>query len=194
MGMSGARNLKAWAALLMAALAASVLMAMVLAGPAQAAPFAVTNTADSGAGSLRQAISDANGSVGEDTIAFDPSLSGQTITLGSQLAVADSAGLTIDGGSANITVSGNNAVRVLDVRSGAKLTLNNLTVANGRGAGGGGIYNNGTLMVTNSTLSGNSAPYVSTSGGGIENNAGTLTVTNSTLWGNIAPAPAEAAA
>ena len=186
MGMSGARNLKVWAALLMAALAASVLMAVVLAAPAQAAPFAVTDTADSGAGSLRQAISDANGSVGEDTINFDPSLSGQTITLGSQLAVADSAGLIIDGGSANITVSGNNAVRVLEVRSGAKLTLNNLTVANGRGAGGGGIYNNGTLTVTNSTLSGNSAPYVSTSGGGIENNGGTLTVTNSTLSGNSA--------
>ena len=186
MGMSGVRNLKAWAALLMAVLAASVLMAVVIAAPAQAAPFSVTNTADSGEGSLRQAISDANASVGEDTIAFDPSLSGQTITLGSQLAVADSAGLTIDGGSANITVSGNNAVRVLDVRGGAKLTLNNLTVANGNGASGGGIYNNGTLTVANSTLSGNSAPSVSNSGGGILNNNGTLTVTNSTLSGNSA--------
>ena len=187
MGMSGVRNLKAWAALLMAALAASVLMAVVLAAPAQAAPFSVTNTADSGEGSLRQAISDANANAGEDTIAFDPSLSGQTITLASQLTITDSAGLTIDGGSADITVSGNNAVRVFDVRSGAKLTLNNLTVANGRGAGGGGIYNNaGTVAVTNSTLSGNSAPYVSTSGGGIENNNGTLTVTNSTLSGNSA--------
>ena len=182
MGMSGARNLKAWAALLMAALAASVLMAVVLASPAQAAPFSVTNTADSGEGSLRQAISDADAGAGEDTINFDPSLSGQTITLGSQLAVADSAGLIIDGGSANITVSGNNAVRVFEVRSGAKLTLNNLTVANGRGAAGGGIANLGTLTVTNSTLSGNSAYYGG--GGGIWNNGGTVTVTNSTLSGN----------
>ena len=184
--MREVRNLEARAALLMAALAASVLMAVVLAAPAQAAPFSVTNTADSGEGSLRQAISDANASAGEDTINFDPSLSGQTITLGSQLAVADSAGLTIDGGSANITVSGNNAVRVLDVRSGAKLILNNLTVANGRGASGGGIYNNGTLTVTNSTLSGNSAPDVGNSGGGIQNNNGTVTVSNSTLSGNSA--------
>ena len=131
MGMSGVRNLKVWAALLMAALAASVLMAVVLASPAQAAPFSVTNTNDSGEGSLRQAISDANASAGEDTINFDPSLSGQTITLSSQqLTIADSAGLTIDGGSANITVSGNNALRVFDVLFvDAKLTLNNLTVA-----------------------------------------------------------------
>jgi hypothetical protein len=189
MGMNAVRNLKVWAALLMAAVAASVLMAVVLAAPAQAAPFSVTNTADSGAGSLRQAISDANASAGEDTINFAPSLSGQTITLGSQLAVADSAGLTIDGGSANITVSGDNKYRVLDVRSGAKLTLNNLTVANGRINFGGGIFNNGTLTVTNSTLSGNNAneDFGSGGGGGIWNAAsGTATVSNSTLSGNSA--------
>ncbi len=179
-------SLRSLMLLMLAALAASVLMAVVIAAPAQAAPFSVTNTADSGEGSLRQAISDANASVGEDTINFDPSLSGQTITLGSELRITDSAGLIIDGASANITVSGNNAVRVFDV-IGAKLTLNNLTVANGRGASGGGIYNNGgTLTVTNSTLSGNSAPYVGTSGGGIINNGGTLTVSNSTLSGNSA--------
>ena len=182
MGMSGVRNLKVWAALLMAALAASVLMAVVLAAPAQAAPFSVTNTADSGEGSLRQAISDANASAGEDTINFDPSLLGQTITLSSQqLTIADSAGLIIDGGSANITVSGNNAVRVFEVRSGAKLTLNNLTVANGRGASGGAISNRGTVTVTNSTLSGNSAP----SGGGIYDGA-TATLKN-TIVANSPP-------
>ena len=180
MGMSAVRNLKVWAPLLMAALAASLLMAVVLAAPAQAAPFSVTNTADSGEGSLRQAVSDANASAGEDTISFDPSLSGQTITLGSQLRVTDSAGLTIDGGSANITVSGNNAVRVFDVLfADAKLTLNNLTVANGRGAGGGGIYNNGTLTVTNSTLSGNSVTDVDYGrGGGISNSGGSATLQN----------------
>ncbi len=189
MGMSAVRNLKVWAALLMVALAASVLMAVVIAAPAQAAPFSVTNTADSGEGSLRQAISDANASAGEDTINFDPSLSGQTITLGSQLpAITDGAGLVIDGGSANITVSGNSAVRVFAVGTptigGAKLTLNNLTVANGRSILGGGILNesSNTLTVSNSTLSGNSANYA---GGGIHNNSpGTLTVSNSTLSGN----------
>ena len=63
------------AALLMAAaLAASVVMAaVVLASPAWAAPYTVINTNDSGAGSLRQAIIDANTDAGvEDTINFDP--------------------------------------------------------------------------------------------------------------------------
>jgi hypothetical protein len=44
------------------------LMVVVLASPAQAATFTVTVTNDSGAGSLRQAILDANAAAGEDTI------------------------------------------------------------------------------------------------------------------------------
>jgi hypothetical protein len=47
---------------------------------------------------------------------------------------------------------------------------------------GGGISNSGTLTITNSTLSGNSATI---DGGGIEND-GTLTVTGTTLSGNVA--------
>ena len=184
------------ALLLWATLAASVMM--VLASPAHAAAYTVNSTADttdsdgcttaSGGCTLREAINAANTSSGvADTINFDEqSLPGQqTITLGSQLTITDSAGLIIDGGSANITVSGNNAVRVFDVvLSGAKLTLTNITVANGRlnFSAGAGIFNNGTLTVNNSTLSGNSAP----SGGGIYNQGGTLTVSNSTLSGNSA--------
>jgi Bacterial Ig-like domain len=175
----------------------ALMMAVVLVGPTQAAtPFTVINANDSGVGSLRQAILDANGAAGEDTINFDPSLSGQTITLGSQLPpITDGAGLVIDGGSAKVTVSGNNAVRVFAVGtptiSGAKLTLNNLTVANGRSILGGGILNaaSNTLTVRNSTLSGNNANENSASGGGgIWNNGGTITVSNSTLSGNSARA------
>jgi hypothetical protein len=171
----------------------ALVMAVVLVSPTQAAKtFTVINTNDSGGGSLRQAILDANGAAGEDTINFDPSLSGQTITLGSQLpAITDGAGLVIDGGSAKITVSGNSAVRVFAVGtptiSGAKLTLNNLTVANGRAILGGGILNesSNTLIVRNSTLSGNKADEGFASGGGIHNNSpGSLTVLNSTLSGN----------
>ena len=48
---------------------------------AQAATFTVTNTSDSGAGSLRQAILDANANPGLDTIAFDiPGAGVHTIT------------------------------------------------------------------------------------------------------------------
>jgi hypothetical protein len=171
--------------LMLAALAASVMMVVVLASQAQAATYTVANTNDSGEGSLRQAILDANVSTGADTINFALSPSeAHTITLLSPLpTITDPDGLTIDGGSADITLSGNNAVRVFVVGNSAKLTLNNLTVANGRADNaGGGILNLGTLEVNNSTISGNRAGTFS---GGIHN-VGTLEVNNSTISGNRA--------
>src|SRR5436305_12925878 len=48
----------------------SALWGFVLYSGASAATFTVTNTADTGPGSLRQAILDANGAAGTDTIAF----------------------------------------------------------------------------------------------------------------------------
>jgi hypothetical protein len=62
--------------------------------------------------------------------------------------------------------------------SGAKLTLNNLTVANGfaRSEGAGGINNSGTLTVSNSTLSDNQS-YNS----GSIINYGTATLENTIL-------------
>src|SRR5918995_972794 len=143
--MSRTSNLRRpLAALLMAAaLAASVVMAVVvLASPAWAATYTVTNNADSGEGSLRQAIIDANTSTGvADTINFELGSSAATITLTSSLPpITDGAGLTIDGGSADVTISGASQYRVFEVGPGAKLTLSNLTVANGADAtaSGGG--------------------------------------------------------
>ena len=53
---------------------------------AYAATYTVTNTADSGAGSLRQAIIDANNSFGSDTITFNiPGAGPHTITLTTEL-------------------------------------------------------------------------------------------------------------
>jgi len=57
--------------------------------------FTVTNTNDSGAGSLRQAILDSNAAGGTNTIEFDPTIAGQTITILSTLPV--SANADIDG-------------------------------------------------------------------------------------------------
>jgi hypothetical protein len=182
--------------LMLAVVAASVMAVVLLASPAHAANYTVSNTADSGAGSLRRAIINANASTSvADTIVFDQSLSGQTITLASELpAITGPAGLTIDGGKAKITISGNNAVGVFVVLSSigadGNLTLNNLTVANGyvdnRVDGrymGGAIDNSthSTLTVRNSTLSGNTAFF----GGGIIND-GSATLINSTLSGNTA--------
>jgi hypothetical protein len=175
------------AALLMgAALAASVLMAaVVFASPAWAAtPYTVINTNDSGAGSLRQAIIDANTTTGvADTINFNlGSAATITLTSGELPFITNGAELTIDGGSADITISGDNQHRVFLVDSGAKLTLRNLTVANGAASDGGGILSGGTLEVSNSTLSGNSA---SNGDGGINNLEGTATLKNT----NVANSP-----
>src|SRR5438067_13661342 len=93
-----------------------LLAALALAGArsAGAATFTVGNTSDSGAGSLRQAILDANGAAGADTILFGSGVTG-TITLTSgQLSITGD--LTITGPGANrLTVSGNNASRVFQI-------------------------------------------------------------------------------
>src|SRR5439155_4822030 len=72
----------------------------------------VSNTLDSGKGSLRDAIKKANSG---DTIVFDSSLNGQTITLSSgELAITQS--LDIEGpGAGLLAISGNQASRVLDI-------------------------------------------------------------------------------
>src|SRR5215467_3245129 len=71
------------------------------AGVVGGTTFTVINTDDSGAGSLRQAITDANGAgAGPHTIAFDiPGAGVHTITLASSLPHVSNPtnGLTIDG-------------------------------------------------------------------------------------------------
>ena len=76
--------------------------------------------------------------------------------------------------------------------AGVNVTITNSSVSNniaGSHEGppfpfgyGGGIYNLGTVMITNSTINGNT---VGNYGGGIAN-SGTLTITNSTVSGNSA--------
>jgi hypothetical protein len=94
-------------------------------------------------------------------------------------------GLEILGpGAAVLTVSGSNAVRVFEINAGVTARILGLTVADGRGGDGGGILNNGTLEVSNVTLSSNATDSPD-DGGGIFND-GTLILTNSTLSDNSA--------
>ena len=163
---------------------------------ASAATITVMNTADTGAGSLRQALLDASDG---DTIDFDLTYPA-TITLTSGQLVVDKS-ITISGPGANqLAVNGNAASRVFSISSGKTVTISGLTITNGLASGsdnhGGGIFNSGTLTVSNSTISGNSvAPdgSVGGQGGGIFNfndcNCSTnaiLTVSNSTISGNSA--------
>src|SRR5215207_5297457 len=107
---------------LLALLLTLALLGLLTPAPARAASFIVTNTNDSGAGSLRQAILDANGTAGADTITF--TVSG-TIPLASTLPAIDDE-LTIDGTGQSITISGDNTVRVIAVNRGKTLNLNAL--------------------------------------------------------------------
>ncbi len=95
------------------------------------------------------------------------------------------ADTTIDGSGQTVTISGNHAVRVFTVNPGVTLSLNELTVANGNAQRfrRRRHLNSGTLTVSNSTFSGNSA---NGSGGGIGNYNGTWSVSNSTFSGNSA--------
>ena len=120
---------------------------MALEGRTLLSTVTVSNTNDSGDGSLRQAILDANTNAGDDAIVFSSLFnSRQTITLtGGQLTLTDTATTTITGPGANLlTVSGNGAGRVFQVTDGAAAALSGLTITGGSSDTGGGVRNDGT--------------------------------------------------
>jgi predicted outer membrane repeat protein len=156
----------------------------------------VMNLNDSGTGSLRQTIASA---ASGDTIQFASSLSGGTLTLTSgELTIGQN--VTIVGlGSANLTISGDGASTVFAISAGANVNISSLTITDGNaGLGdGGGIYNDGTLIVANCTLSSDTALTSMDTlgfsggsaglGGGIYNDAGgTLTISGTTITGGVA--------
>ena len=133
--------------------------------------------------SLRDAMNIVN-SAGHADIVLAPGLDGRTIKLSSTLPVITGQMSLVGPGANNLTVSGANSTGVGTIFTVTSVAyLYGLTVANGNAGGGtgGGIFNVGTLTVSNSTISGNSAAE----GGGIFN-VGTLTVSNSTISGNSA--------
>ena len=150
-----------------------------------ASALTVTNTNDSGAGSLRQTIIDtpANGVVN-----FAPGLSGQTVTLSSEIVLTKA--LTVDASALKqgLIISGANSTRLLRINAAGNLTLRKLTFKNGNGTGaadsgfGGAIYNVGTATVQLCTFERNLG---SNYGGAIYNGiASTLTVDRSTFTVN----------
>src|SRR5690242_11154240 len=78
---------------------------------AQAADFTVTNLNDAGAGSLRQAILDANAAPGSDRVLFQSGLSGTIALTTGQLSITDSVQV-LGAGPGQLTVSGNGASRI----------------------------------------------------------------------------------
>ncbi|HXQ62802.1 MAG TPA: right-handed parallel beta-helix repeat-containing protein, partial [Acidimicrobiales bacterium] len=162
-------------------------VAVVVVGPpvAEAATDTVTNCSGSASvtGSLPYEVAHAGSG---DTIVFALSPPCATITLAS--AIVLSQNLTITGpGADTLAVSGGSSVTVFAVDSGITDSISGLTIedAYNNTGFGGGIYNDGTLHVTDVTLSDNTNAVGY--GGGIYNDSsGNLTVTASTLSDNTA--------
>lgn len=137
--------------------------------------------------SLRDAIATASSTV-MDTIDFAVALQGGTITLATGLTI--SKRLKIDGGDRQITVSGDNAVRVFEVNASNNETviLEKLTVADGyvdadanpNPVEGGGIRNgnNSILGLFNVTVARNSAVH----GGGLYQASGGMSIIANSLF------------
>jgi hypothetical protein len=142
----------------------------------------VLNNNDSGSGSLRQAITNANNQGGSHVINMTL-IDGNQITLDSPLPAIDSALTFIGPGADLLTISGNNIYQVFYVNNGASGSFHHLTIADGRGQGGG-IYNNGGLVqLINSVVNNN---FGIISGGGIFNSVGQINITASTISNNSA--------
>jgi len=179
-------RLSSWARLVGLALllGVGVLASLGLTSGTVHAATTLTVTNCSNDSQLQADVSTANSDNANDTITF--ACSG-AIPLTSTLNITGS--MTLDGSGQSVTLDGNNSVQVLSVDSGVSFTLNALTIAHGSGVvtdgGGGGIYNQGMLSISNSTVSGNSAGNGG-DGGGILNAGGTLSISNSTVSGNSA--------
>jgi uncharacterized protein with beta-barrel porin domain len=106
---------------------------LLTAAPVQGADYLVTNANDSGLGSLRQAILDANAAgAGNHTITIDASVT--SLTLGATPLDRIGVNVTIDGGGA--TINGNNN-RIFFVAEG-NVAFRNLSLSGGLAQGGNG--------------------------------------------------------
>ncbi len=180
---------------------------LIPAGAATAATFTVTNLADSGLGSLRQAVLNANAAAGPDDVVFGPGVLGTITLITGEIAISDP--LVVHGpGIAVLTVSGNDLTRVFyvekpSVATPIDVTLSGLTLTHGRGIldhsslgwVGGAVFANGeNLSILDSVISNSTAglpqdPPAFTCGGNVallnpaEVSGVTLRIVNSLLTG-----------
>ncbi len=202
----------------MLAALAGILVIVISLIPAQqthAAVFNPLNTAQ-----LIAAINTANGNGQADTINLVAGFTYDLTVIDNGIEGNNGLPSILPDGGFSLTINGNGATirrgdgtwtcpgvanpdfRIFHVAAGSDLTLNNVTVSDGcvQGTGvaasGGGIFNRGTLTVTNSTITDNMArgndvncvaPCTGDdgNGGGIYS-TGTLNIDNSTISNNTA--------
>jgi len=167
---------------------------MMLTTEALAATFMVSNDADSGPGSLRQAIIDANATPGPDRIEFQ-SLPG-TITLNSgHILISDD--LDIIGPAGGQTISAALSSRIFtQTNAAATLRLENLTLTQGRTTSnaasdpdcqidgvGGALCAQGPLVLVRCSVLDSETTGVNADGGGMFAGGG-LQMSDSEIRGN----------
>jgi CSLREA domain-containing protein len=185
----------------------SVLLAILffpLANSASAAPellFVVDSTADQddatpGDGlcqtadsdcTLRAAVQESNAQAVPTTITFDPTISGTPIVL-TQGQIVITNDLIITGlGVDNTIIDGSANSRIFRVQAGVESAIEGATLTNGTDANGAGIFNEGTLTITNSLISENVATGTGAAeGGGGIFNSGTLSLVSTNVMSNTA--------
>jgi CSLREA domain-containing protein len=164
--------------------------------------------ADDGACTLREAIINANNNdqsgstdcpagTGDDTISlkgfYQLAIEGmyESAARTGDLDITDN--LTVQGLDTGATIDGNSLDRVFDISNGAVVTFSRITIQNGspymedpqgpgeHGGGGGIAISGSTVVVQESTVTGN---FASGSGAGIANAGGSLQIENSTISNN----------
>jgi CubicO group peptidase (beta-lactamase class C family) len=148
----------------------------------------VTTLADSGPGSLRQALGNATARPGLDIVTFAANLNGGALAPASELVISDDSGpvlITATNLPRGLSINGQGARRAFNIASGTVI-LDSLTISNCAVPGdiGGGILTGGNLTLRRCTISGNAASY----GGGVYNlSTGTaLMLDHCTVFGNVA--------
>ena len=174
---------------------AAVGATLAMAGSADAANFEVTNTNDSGAGSLRQAVADiAVSPPGEaDTITFAPNVTGTIALTSGQLDLSQA--VSIEGpGRDVLKISGGGTQRIFNIEGVSPgnpddFSISGLTLSSGGGVPRGGAIYSGVLggaepidlTITDSALTGNQADDF---GGAIASSGNSLEIADSILTGN----------
>lgn len=147
-----------------------------VSGAAQAAPAATFTVCASGCDYAT--ISDAVGDVPPGSV-----IAVQAGTFNENVVIDQS--VTIQGQGIGVTViDGQDSGSVLEIEAGSEVTLQDMTLQNGSSVnGGGGIYNEGTLTITNLLIQNNEAPCAD--GGGVLNWA-QVTMQDIELTNNVA--------
>lgn len=141
----------------------SIAFLLLLGSPA-IAQIIVTNSNDSGMGSLRQAVIDASAG---STITFALTTNGNTIMLDSEITIDKE--LTINGnGDDNTIISGNGSSRIFVIADADDVTINNIAFTDGAASDNGGAISvtDTNVLINNSSFSNNTASGATAGMGG----------------------------